>query len=73
MPMADQATARDTGLLHAQADVPATHVPATHVPATYTPTPDDRVVHGLVVHAQAAHSPAGDDLEAVAPAVPDNW
>ena len=63
MPMAaDQATARDTGLLHAQACVPATHTPTSDVP----------LVHVPVVDAQAAGSPAGDVPEAVARAVPDS-
>ena len=67
-PMADQATARDTGLLHAQA----------YDRATYTPTSDDRVADDRVadvpaVDSRAADSPAGDVQEAVAQAVPDNW
>ena len=60
---ADQATARDTGLLHAQAYVPATHIRTSDVP----------LVHVPVVDGQAADSPAEDVPEAVARAVPDNW
>jgi hypothetical protein len=64
MPMAaDQATARDTGLRHAQAYVPATHTRTSDVPWVHVP----------VVDAQAADSPAEDVPEAVARAVPDNW
>ena len=59
---ADQATARDTGLLHAQAYVPATHTPTSDVPWVHVP----------VVDAQA-DSPAGDVPVAVARAVPDSW
>ena len=63
MPMAaDPATAPDTGLLHAQA----------YVPATCTPTSDVPRVHDLVVHAPAVDSLVEDDLEAVARAVPDS-
>ena len=61
-PMADLATARDTGLLHAQAYVPATHTLTSGVPWVHVP----------VVDAQA-DSPAGDVPVAVARAVPDSW
>jgi hypothetical protein len=60
---ADQATARDTGLLHAQAYVPATHIRTSDVPWVHVP----------VVDAQAAGSPAGHVLVVVVRAVPDNW
>lgn len=63
MPMeADQATARDTGLLHALA----------HVPATHTPTSDDRVADVPAVAPRAEDILVEDDPEAVARAVPDN-
>ena len=60
---ADQATARDTGLLHAQAYVPATHTPTSDVPWVHVP----------VVDGQAADSPAGDVPVVVVRAVPDSW
>ena len=64
MPMAaDQATARDTGLLHAQAYVPATHIRTSDVPWVHVP----------VVDGQAADSPAGDVPVVVVRAVPDSW
>jgi hypothetical protein len=69
MPMAaDQATARDTGLLHAQAYVLATHTPTSDVPWVHVP-----VVHAPVVDARAEHRLVEDDPEAVARAAPDNW
>jgi hypothetical protein len=74
MPMAaDQATARDTGLLHAQACVPATHTPTSDVPLVHVPVVDAPVAHRLVVDDLAAHRRVGDVLEAVARAVPDSW
>jgi hypothetical protein len=74
MPMAaDQATARDTGLLHAQAYVPATHTPTSDVPWVHVPVVDARAEHRLVEDDPEAHRLAGDDPEAVARAVPDNW
>lgn len=63
MPMeADQATARDTGLLHARA----------HVPATHTPTSDGRVADVPAVAPRAEDILVEDDPEAVARAAPDN-
>lgn len=68
---ADQATLRDTGLLHAQAFVPATHTPTSDVPLVHVPVVDARAEHRLVEDDPEAHRLVVDVREAVARAAPD--